>query len=95
MNFVTSHLVLTDQKTETYNLILVIINRPIKMVYYKLVKVIIDAFGLAEVIINVVVRYHKLSNSIITNSRSVFMLKFWSSLCYFPDIKKRLTITFY
>ena len=37
------------------------------MVYYKLVKVTIDAPGLAEVIINVVVCYHGFPHLIITN----------------------------
>ena len=37
------------------------------MVYYKPVKVTIDAFGLAEIIINVVVRPYGLFNSILTN----------------------------
>ena len=37
------------------------------MVYYKLVKVTIVALGLAEIIIDVVVRYHSLPDSIVTN----------------------------
>ena len=37
------------------------------MVYYKPVKVTIDALGLAKVIINMVVRHHSLSDSIVTN----------------------------
>lgn len=38
-----------------YNLILIIINQLIKIVYYKLVKIIIDALKLAKVIIKMVV----------------------------------------
>ena len=38
-----------DWKSDSYDSILVIVNRPIKMIYYKLIKVIIDALGLAEV----------------------------------------------
>ena len=41
--------ILTDWKGDSYDSILVIVNRLIKMVYYKLVKVTIDAPGLAEV----------------------------------------------
>ena len=58
------------------------------MVYYELVKVTIDTPGLAEVILNVVVRYHGLPNSIMSDRGSLFTSKFWSSLCYFLDIKK-------
>ena len=65
------------------------------MVYYKLVKITIVAPSLAKVIINVVVRYHGLSNLIITNWGSLFTLKFWSLLCYFFSIKRRLFNAFH
>ena len=65
------------------------------MVYYKPVKVIIDAPGLAEIIINVVVRHHGLSDSIVTDRRSLFISKFWSSLCYFLGIKQKLSTAFH
>lgn len=42
-------------KGETYHSILVIVNRLTKIVYYKPVKVTIDASGLAKVILKVVV----------------------------------------
>ena len=57
------------------------------MVHYKLVKAIIDALGIAEVIINIVIRYHGLSNSIIIDQELLFNSKFWSLLCYFLNIK--------
>ena len=44
------------------------------MVYYKLVKIMIDASGLAKVIIDVVVQYLNLPNSIITDQVSLFTL---------------------
>ena len=50
------------------------------MVYYKPVKVTIDAAGLVEVIIDVVERHYGLSNSIVTDRGSLFTSKFWSSL---------------
>ena len=37
------------------------------MVHYKPVKITIDVSGLAKVIINVIVRYYSLFDSIITN----------------------------
>ena len=60
------------------------------MVYYKLIKVTIDALGLAEIIIKVVVKYHGLPDLIDTDRKLFFISKFWSLLCYFPDIKKTL-----
>ena len=65
------------------------------MVYYKPVKVTINASSLAEVIINVVIRYHSLLDLIVTNRGSFFTSKFWSLLCYFLGIKRRLSTTFY
>ena len=65
------------------------------MVHYKLVKVTIDASGLAEVIINMVVRHHGLPDLIITNQGLLFTSKFWSSLCYFLGIKRRLSTAFH
>ena len=65
------------------------------MVYYKLVKVTINAPDLAEVIINVVVRYHGLPDSIITDWGLLFTSKFWSLPCYFLGIKQRLFTAFH
>ena len=65
------------------------------MVHYKLVKISFDAPGLAEVIIDVIVRHHGLLDSIVTNKGSLFISKFWSSLCYFLGIKQRLSTAFH
>ena len=37
------------------------------MVHYKLIKITLDAPGLAEVIIDVIVRHHGLPDSIVTD----------------------------
>ena len=95
IDFVTGLPVSTNWKGETYDFIQVIVDRLTKMVYYKPVKVTIDAPSLAEVIIDVVVRHHGLPNSIISNRGSVFTSKFWSSLCYFLGIKRRLSTAFH
>ena len=55
MDFITSLLLSADWKGNSYNQILVIIDRLTKMIYYKLVKVIIDASKPAEIIIDIVV----------------------------------------
>ena len=95
MNFVTGLALSADWKSNSYNLILVIINQLTKIVHYELVKVTINAPGLAEVIIDVVVWYHGLPNSIISDRRAIFMSKFWFSLCYFLDITKQLSTAFH
>ena len=67
MDFVTGLLISTSLKGYSYDLILVFIDRFIKIVYYKLVKVTIDAPDVAEEIINMVVRHHGVSESIVTD----------------------------
>ena len=95
MDFVMGLLISTDWKGDSYNSILVIVNRLIKMVHYKPVKVTIDAPGLAEVIFDVVVRHHDLPDSIVTDRGSLFTSKFWSLLCYFLGIKRILSTAFH
>ena len=95
MDFVTGLPLSSDWKSDSYNSILVIVNRLTKMVHYEPVKVTIDAPGLAEVIIDVVVRHHGLSDLIVTNRGSLFTSKFWSSLCYFLGVKRRLSTAFH
>ena len=65
------------------------------MVYYKPIKVTINTPGLAKIIINVVVRHHGLPDSIVTDWGSLFTSKFWLLLCYFLDIKQRLSTAFH
>ena len=95
MDFVTGLPISTNWKEDSYDSILVIVDWLTKMVHYEPVKITIDAPGLAEVIIDVVVRHHGLPNSIVTDRSSLFTSKFWSSLCYFLGIKRRLSTAFH
>ena len=95
MDFVTSLPVSINWMEDSYNSILVIVNRLTKMVHYKPVKITLNAPGLAKVIIDVVVRHHELLNLIVTNRGSLFTLKFWLLLCYFFGIKWRLSTAFH
>ena len=95
MDFVTGLPLSSDWKGDSYDSILVIVDRLTKMVHYEPVKVTINAPGLAEVIIDVVVRYHGLPDSIISDWGAIFTSKFWSSLCYFLGIKPRLSTAFH
>ena len=65
------------------------------MVHYEPFKVIIDAPGLAKIILDVVVWHHGLPDLIMSDRNSLLILKFWLSLCYFFEIKWRLSITFH
>ena len=95
MDFVTDLPIFTDWKRDNNDLILVIVDLLTKMVHYKLFKITIDDLGLVDIIINVVMRYHGLSDLIITDWGSLFTLKFWSLPCYFLSIKQKLSTVFY
>ena len=95
IDFVTGLPLFSDWKNDSYDSILVIVDRLTKMVHYEPVKVTIDTPGLAEVIIDVVVWHHGLPDSIVTDRSSLFISKFWSSLCYFLGVKWRLSTAFH
>ena len=95
MDFVTGLPVSIDWKGEIYDSILVIIDRLTKMVYYEPVKITINAPGLAKVILDVIVWHHGLPDSIVSDKGLLFTSKFWSLLCYFFGIKRRLSTVFH
>ncbi len=78
MDFVTGFPISADWKGDSYNSILVIVDQLTKIVHYESVKVMIDAPGLAEVMINVIVCHHEVPESIVTDQGSLFTSKFWS-----------------
>ena len=80
MDFVTRLPISTDWKGDSYNSILVIDDWLTEMVHYKPVQITINAPRLAEVIIDVVVQYYGVPDSIASDRKSVFASKFWSSL---------------
>ena len=95
MDFVTGFPISTPWKSDSYDSILVIVNRLTKMVYYEPVKIIIDVPDLTKVIIDVVMHYYRVPKSIIMDQDLLFTSKFWSTLCYFLGIKKKLFTTFH
>ena len=95
MDFVTRLPISTNWKGDTYDSILVIVYRLTKIVHYELIKFTNNSSELAEVILDVVVWHHGLSDSIVSDKSSLFTSKFWSSLCYILDIKRRLSTTFH
>ena len=95
MDFVTGLPISTNWKGDSYDSILVIVDRLTKLIYYEPVRVTIEAPGLAKIILDMVVWHHGLPNSIVSDRGSLFTSKFWSSLCYFLGIKRRLSTAFH
>ncbi len=75
MGFVTGLPISTDEKGESNDSILVIIDYLTKMLYYVPVKVMINILGLAKVITNMVIHLHGIPKLIITNQGLVFVSK--------------------
>ena len=65
INFVIGLPISANWKDNSYDSILVIIDRLTKMVHYEPIKITIDASGQAKMIINVVVHHHKVPESIV------------------------------
>ena len=65
------------------------------MAHYELIKIIINIPSVVEVILDIVMQYHSLPNSIMSDWGSVFTLKIWLSLYYFLKIKQKLSTVFY
>ena len=65
------------------------------MVYYKLIKIIINILSFIKIIINIVIKYYNFLNLIIINKSLLFTSKFWLLLYDFFDIKQKLSIIFY
>lgn len=95
IDFIIDFSISIDWKSNNYHLILIIVNCLIKIIYYKPVKVKIDTVRLAEIIIDMIVRYHGLPKSIISGQGLIFISKFWLLLYHFFDIKRKLFMSFY
>ena len=65
MDFVICFLILANWKGDSYNLIFVIVDWLTKMVHYKLVKITFVTLGLVKVIMNMIIYYYKVLESII------------------------------
>lgn len=64
------------------------------MIYYKLVKTISNVADLVEIIIKVIVRYHKFFKSIVSDQSLLFKLKFMFLLYYFLIFNKNFLLRF-
>ncbi len=95
LDFVTGLPLSKDWRGHTYDSILVIVDRLTKMSHYIAVNKTLDAEQFAQVLIENLIRYHGLPDSIVTDRGSLFTSQFWSSLAYFLGVKRRLSTAFH
>lgn len=94
MNFLIGFLLLVDKNSDIYNLTQVINDLLTIRFHYKAVKAMIYIVKLVDIIIIIIVKYHRLLQSIISNRKFMFILKFWAFLYYFLCNKQKLSINF-
>lgn len=64
--------IFTNWKIKSYDSILVMVDQLTKMIHYKRVKATITTFVLAKAIINMIMQYYGLLDSIVTDWGSLF-----------------------
>ena len=94
MNFVIE-LSLNKYKNVVYDVILVMINRYIKMIRYLFVFIIIDIAALTKLFFIKIIYRYDMFYDIINDRGSVFTSVFWSILYFHSRIKRRLNIAFH
>lgn len=88
--FFTNLSISTNKKSKNYNIILVIVNWLIKILYSILIKVIINTPRLTEIFFNIVVQYYCLLNLNISNKSLLFISKFLLLIYYFIGVKQHI-----
>jgi transposase InsO family protein len=94
MDFITD-LPPSASKGTVFDSIMVIVDRYTKMSLYIPVKKTITAEEMATVFLRRVVRYFGVPKGIVLDQGSVFTSKFWSSLCFYLQVKRRLSTAFH
>lgn len=77
MDFVTGLQPSKDWRGIKYDSILVIVDRLTKIVHYEAVQKTLTAGGLAEMILNAIIRYHAIPDSIVSDRGSLFTSQSW------------------
>ena len=95
IDFVTELSKSKDWRGVEYDLIFVIVDWLTEMVYYKPVLTTLTVEQRAEILIEELIKYHGLPDSIITDRGLLFTSKFCSFLCYYLNFKCWFNIVFY
>ncbi len=94
MNFITD-LLLSKWKEVVYDLILMIVDCYMKMMYYLFTKKTLTVVELTKLFFEKIALRYEISNDIIIDKDSLFINVFWSEICYHVKMKQRLSIIFY
>jgi hypothetical protein len=81
--------------SKAYDSILVVVDRFTKLARYIPVKKTLDASELADVFIRRIVKDFGTPAGIVSDRGSVFTSKFWSALCFYLKVRRRLSTAFH
>lgn len=74
MSYIIGLLESINYKNKPYNLIFVIVNWLIKLIYYKLIQVIINISILRNLICNIVMKYYNILDLFVNDQGLIFIL---------------------
>ena len=94
MNFITD-LSLSLYKKIIYNVILIVMNRFIKMIKYFFIKQTISASELADLFVDEILKLYKKSQFIVTDRDSLFISQYWSDFCTYMQMRHLLFIIYH
>ena len=95
MDFITD-LPPCNRSGKVYDSILVVMDRYTKMARYIPVQKTIDASELARILVRkLVLRGTGLPQSIVSDRGSVFTAKYWSALCFYTKVRRRLSTAYH
>jgi hypothetical protein len=84
-----------DRQGTGFDAVFVVVDRFTKMALYIPCKKTIDVAELADLFINKVTSKFSNPYSIVSDRGTLFMSKFWSTLCHALKIKAKLSTAFY
>lgn len=90
----TSLLISMNLKIDNYDILLIIVNYYIKIVYYQPAKIMINTVNLAEIIINIVIRANNISKLIIRDKISCLFQGSVSCYIIFLVLSKKSLLYF-
>lgn len=95
MDFITGLPPSTDDNGVAYDAILVVIDRYTKLVRYLPCKKTLSAQQLATLLIKEIFTRFGIPTDIVSDRGSLFTSKFWSTLCFYMAVRRRLSTAFH
>jgi transposase InsO family protein len=80
---------------QSYDSILVVVDRFTKMSHYIPTRSTMKASDLAEVFLREIIRLHGVPESIVSDRGTLFTSEFWSTFCYYLGVKRKLSTAFH